>query len=99
MKFKFTTRGLFLLTTFASVVVTLCLWIAKSPLFGLISLYLFVYFTLFSILYVFRYRRQLQEFRTAWSQRKIARASLNEEVERRSAAVQQSIEQPSGEET
>ena len=100
MKFNFTIRGLFLLTTFVSVLVGIGLWISESPILVAAVLYLLLYLGLFFVLYVYRYRHQIRDARRAWNEHKIARAVLNEEVARHQATqIEPIIEQPLGEES
>ena len=99
MKFNFTIRGLFLLTTFASVLAGIGLWIGESPFFIAVCLYLMLYLGLFFVLYVYRYRQQIRDDRRAWSKHKLAQAEIDERVARhQTTQIEQIVEQPPGEE-
>lgn len=82
MNFRFTIRGLFLLTTIISIFLTAGLWLANSPLFAVVFFYLLAYVTFFSFMYVFRYRRQFRESRAAWNEHKMAREALKDSLNR-----------------
>jgi len=95
MKFRFTIGGLFLLTSCVAVLLTIGLWLAQSPLFMLVFAYLLAYVAVFSLLYVFRYRRQFREARAAWNKHQLARAALNNAIsKKRTTATGQSFEPP-----
>jgi hypothetical protein len=97
MKFRFTIGGLFLLTTVVAILLTIGLWLAQSPLFGAVFLYLLLYIGIFSLLYVFRYRRQIREARAAWREHQLARAKLHHVIaSKRDSRTEQSIDLPYG---
>ncbi len=97
MKIRFTIRGLFLLTTILAILLTFGLWLAKSPLYLVVFLYLLLYFGVFLFLYVFRYRQQLKAARVAWQDHQLARALLKEELASTQAILAaKPLDQPSG---
>lgn len=93
MKFQFTIRGLLVMTTFASALLALGLWVAHSPILTLISLYLLFYFGILLGLYLFRYRQQLRDARSAWRHHKSRLVELNADIANKQAT---SVAQTSG---
>ena len=98
MKFRFTVRGLFLLTTLVAILIAIGLWFAQSPLFMMVFVYLLLYIGVFSLLYVFRYRQQLSLARTTWKEHRLAGAALNEAIATKRAGLQDpAVDQSPGE--